>query len=80
MHKNTKGFVRAIKFVNNPFLLLEYSDDYSHTYSITLKIVERLIIEKLSDGGWTAKQIQLATNFNIRTIFRVIKIQKENNE
>jgi hypothetical protein len=74
--KITKGFKRSIALIDNPLVLLRKSDEYAFEYTITPKMVERMIIEDLAKAGWTAHQIKLATGFNLRTIQRIRKEYK----
>jgi len=71
--KLTKGFKRAIALIDNPLILLQKSDEYAFDYTITPKMVERMIIEDLAKAGWTAHQIKVATGLNLRTIQRIRK-------
>jgi len=73
--KLTKGFKRAVELIGNPLVLLRKSDEYAFEYTITPKMVERMIIEDLAKAGWSAHQIILATGLNLR---RVQRIRKEN--
>jgi len=73
--KLTKGFREATQLIGNPLVLMRKSDEYAFDYRITLKVVERMIIEDLAKAGWGTTQIKKATGFNLRTIQRIRKEQ-----
>lgn len=71
--KISKRFKQAIALISNPLILKQKSDTYAFKYTITPKMVERMIIEDLAQAGWAATQIRYATGFNLRTIQRIRK-------
>lgn len=78
--ENTLGFKKAIELIPNPLTLLNKSSEYGFEYTLSSKMIERVVLETLAKAGFSANQIAKGTGLNYRTIQRARKSIKEDNE